>query len=62
MSETNSTEQSDPIPEKREPEAPDAEETENPVLARLIEEVRNEGAKGGAAYDRVHNRSTVKGP
>ena len=56
MSETNSTEQSNANPEKRESEAPDAEETENPVLARLIEEVRNEGAKGGSTYDRVHNR------
>ena len=56
MSETNSTEQSNANPEKRESEVPDAEETENPVLARLIEEVRNEGAKGGSAYDRVHNR------
>ncbi|MCI0824685.1 MAG: XRE family transcriptional regulator [Chloroflexi bacterium] len=42
--------------EKRKPKAIDAEETVNPVLARLIEEVRNEGAKGKTAYDRVHNR------
>jgi len=44
MSETISHEQSDTISEKRKPKAIDAEETVNPVLARLIEEVRNEGA------------------
>ena len=56
MSETISHEQSDTISEKRKPKAIDAEETVNPVLARLIEEVRNEGAKAKTAYDRVHNR------
>ena len=55
MSETNSHEQSDEIP-KRNPKELDLEETVNPGLARLIEEVRNEGAKGHASYDRVHNR------
>ena len=56
MSETNSHEQADAIPKKRNPKALDAEETVNPVLARLIEEVRNEGTKGQTTYDRVHNR------
>ena len=56
MSETNSQEQPELIPEETKPKAIDAEETENPVLARLIEEVRNEGTKGQATYDRVHNR------
>jgi hypothetical protein len=28
----------------------------NPVLARLIEEVRNEKAEGPHAYNRMHNR------
>lgn len=56
MSEINPHEQSDAIPEERKPEALDAEEAVNPVLARLIEEVRNEGTKGPATYDRVHNR------
>ena len=44
------------IPQELEAEAPDLVETENPVLARLIQEVRNEGAKGPTTYDRVHNR------
>ncbi len=56
MSETNSHEQPDAILKKHKPEAPDSEETVNPVLARLIEEVRNEGTKDQRAYDRVHNR------
>ena len=46
MSEKNSHEQSKAIPKNRKPEAPDEKETANPVLTRLIEEVRNEG-KGG---------------
>ena len=56
MSEPNSGEQSDATPKEREPKALDLEETVNPVLARLIEEVRNEGTKDQRAYDRVHNR------
>ncbi len=56
MSETNSHEQPDAILKKHETEAPDSEEIVNPVLARLIEEVRNEGDKGQKSYDRVHNR------
>ena len=56
MSETNSHERSDAIPKKRDAKALDAEETVSPVLARLIEEVRNEGNKGQRSYDRVHNR------
>ena len=56
MSEKISHEQSDLIPEESKPKALFAEETENPVLARLIEEVRNEGTKGKTTYDRVHNR------
>ena len=56
MSETLSHEQSDTNSEKRKPKPIDAEETVNPVLTRLIEEVRNEGAKAKTAYDRVHNR------
>ncbi len=53
MSDLNSREQSEPMPEH---EAAGAEKAVNPVLARLIEEVRNEGTKDGAKYDRVHNR------
>ena len=56
MSETNSHEQSDSTPKELKPEAIDGEQPVSPVLARLIEEVRNEGAKGPATYDRVHNR------
>ena len=56
MSETVSDEQSKAIPNKRDPKALDAEETVNPVLTRLIEEIRNEGSKDPRAYDRVHNR------
>ena len=56
MSETNSHEQSDATPKELKPVATDGEETVSPVLARLIEEVRNEGAKGPTTYDRVHNR------
>ena len=56
MSVTNSHEQPDAILKKGKPEVIDAEETESPVLTRLIEEVRNEGAKGPTTYDRVHNR------
>ena len=56
MSEPNPREQSDAIPKEREPKALDLEETVSPVLARLIEEVRNEGNKGQTSYDRVHNR------
>ena len=56
MSDKNSHEQSDEAPTKREPNAHDVEEIVNPVLARLIEEVRNQGTKGQITYDRVHNR------
>ena len=56
MSETISHKQSNAIPKMRKPKALDAEETVNPVLTRLIEEVRNEGTKDPRAYDRVHNR------
>ncbi len=56
MSETNSHERSDAMPKKGNPKTLDVEETVNPVLARLIEEVRIEGTKGKTSYDRVHNR------
>ena len=56
MSETHSHDQPDAVPKKREPKALDVGETVNPVLARLIEEVRNEGTKDQRTYDRVHNR------
>ena len=57
MSETNSHERSNAIDAKAlDAEALDEEEQVNPVLARLIEEVRNEGTKGQTSYDRVHNR------
>ena len=56
MSETNSDEQLATTSKKPEPEAPDVNEAANPVLARLIDEVRNESAKGETTYDRVHNR------
>ena len=56
MSETNSHEQSDAIPKKLDSKVADEEQPLSPVLARLIEEVRNEGAKGPTTYDRVHNR------
>ncbi len=56
MSETIAHKQSNAIPKEHKPKAPDAEELASPVLTRLIEEVRNEGAKDSRAYDRVHNR------
>ncbi len=56
MGETNPHEQPDAIPKKRNPKELDSEEIVNPVLARLIEEVRNEGTKDQRSYDRVHNR------
>ena len=56
MSETNSHEQSDAIPKALDSKVADEEQPVSPVLARLIEEVSNEGAKGPTTYDRVHNR------
>jgi len=56
MSEPNSHEQSDAISKKLDSKVADEEQPVSPVLARLIEEVRNEGAKGPTAYDRTHNR------
>ncbi len=56
MSEKISHEHSKAVPEKPKPEALDAEETRNPVLTRLIEEVRNESTKDRRTYNRVHNR------
>ncbi len=56
MSEKIPNEQSKAIPKNRKPQELDEKETANPVLTRLIEEVRNEGTKDQRAYDRVHNR------
>lgn len=56
MSDSNSQGQPGSTPEQSEQEIIEEKEVENPVLARLIEEVRSEGAKGQASYDRVHNR------
>lgn len=44
-----------PIPAPKEV-APDAVSVDSIVLARLLEEVRNNLASAPTAYDRVHNR------
>ena len=56
MSEENAHERPDATPEEPKPEADGPDAAVSAVLARLIEEVRNEGAKGEKSYDRVHNR------
>ena len=56
MSETSSQDESNTVPKENTPEVVDPEDTVSPVLARLIEEVRIENARGRHAYDRVHNR------
>jgi hypothetical protein len=38
------------------PREVDVKVARGPVLARLIEEVRNEKAEGPYAYNRMHNR------
>jgi hypothetical protein len=40
----------------KKPRELDAKVTPSPVLARLIEEVRNEKTEGPYAYNRMHNR------
>ncbi len=56
MSKPASREEPNAIAKELKPKASDAHESESPVLARLIEEVRNERDDGPRAYDRVHNR------
>lgn len=50
-----SPEVSPPVAEKK-PAELDVNTVHNPVLARLIEEVRYEKAEGPLAYNRMHNR------
>lgn len=50
-----SEEGSVPVPEQKPREA-DLAAAPSPVLARLIEEVRNEKAEAPNAYNRMHNR------
>lgn len=45
-----------PEPPPAEPAAPAPRPEFSPVLARLIEEVRNEQREGPHAYNRMHNR------
>lgn len=56
MKKTTRLEQGDAPAAKNEPKKSRVKEGISPVLARLIEEVRQEEPKGPHAYDRVHNR------
>lgn len=56
MSETPSHEEVDSSATEKNPQEPDDKETPSPVLARLIEEVRNEKVGNPHAYNRMHNR------
>ena len=55
MGETTRKEQVDASADEVEQQEPDAEAI-SPVLARLIEEVRNEKTENLNAYNRMHNR------
>ena len=55
MGETTRKEQVDAGADEVEQQEPHAEAI-SPVLARLIEEVRNEKAEDPNAYNRMHNR------
>ena len=55
MSETAHDQQPDPDAPKNDENGPGAS-TISPVLARLIEEVRNEKVESLGAYNRFHNR------
>ena len=56
MTETFRDDQADPLDTKEESKESEAKVTLNPVLTRLIEEVRQEKAEGPHAYNRMHNR------
>ena len=46
----------EPDDDGRMPDEPDVNQPISPVLARLIEEVRNENVEDPHAYNRMHNR------
>jgi hypothetical protein len=56
MTDKNPRERADPSSKEQELKAGDAGKPVSPVLARLIEEVRNENSEMTRAYDRVHHR------
>ena len=56
MGDTISTKRRNVKPVDQPPQQAEETRPVSPVLARLIEEVRNDGAKSPRAYDRVHNR------
>jgi hypothetical protein len=56
MSETRSPEVVDDSAVDQGPKDVHAKTVLSPILARLIEEVRNERADGPNAYNRMHNR------
>ncbi len=56
MSETISREEVNAFGTERKPNDLDKKVALGPVLARLIDEVRNEKAEGPHAYNRMHNR------
>lgn len=56
MSETISREEVNARGTDRKPSDLDEKVALGPVLARLIDEVRNEKAEGPHAYNRMHNR------
>ena len=56
MSEATPHHEEDPIDDEKIPDEPDVNQPISPVLARLIEEVRNENVEDPHAYNRMHNR------
>ena len=56
MSETTRPEEGDALTAKKQAKESDVKVEVSPVLARLIEEVRQEKAEGPQAYNRMHNR------
>lgn len=56
MSETICHEEVNALATEKPPRELGKEVASNPLLARLIEEVRNEKTEGPHAYNRMHNR------
>lgn len=56
MSETICPEKANVLDTEQKPRDLDVKVAPSPVLARLIEEVRNEKPEGPNAYNRTHNR------
>jgi len=56
MAETTCYEEVNALATEKKPRELDVTVAPSPVLARLVEEVRNERAEGPYAYNRMHNR------